>query len=245
MSSTWLARGTLALALLAGLYGCSNVVDPSTGQLQGKATADLSATDKQAAQEAPMASGDPAATAAATAEVERLKRENQQLKVQQQENQARMDTLTKQMAQEREEQRRFREMMATNFDLLEQSVSKSLGDQMQRNQTAQAKTTGAKTPTPGPAAVPPPATEMAPAPTAQPQPAQGPAALEPLPYWDEKSPAAGKNAPAPSAKFDAKKPHDGMAKSPEMTADGKSKSRQSSGAAGAKTTPQGGAVTPA
>jgi tol-pal system protein YbgF len=212
MRSSWLARGILALALMGGLFGCSNVVDPATGQLHGQAAAQASRSDEAAALEA-QPSGDAAATPASAAEIDRLKRENQALKVQQAENQARMDALTKQMAQEREEQRRFREMMTTNFDLLEQSVSKSLGDQMQRNQTAQAKPAqSAKTPASGPAAVPPPATDNGPARAAQPQATQGPTALEPLPYWDDKAPAAGKTAPGPAAKFDPKKPMDAKAK---------------------------------
>ena len=207
MSSSWLARGTLALALLSGLYGCSNMVDPATGQLHGKSAEAMPSAESAPASEASSATADPAMSAAAAAEMDRLKRENQQLKVQQQESQARMDALTKQVAQEREEQRRFREMMTTNFDLLEQSVSKSLGDQMQRNQTAQAKTAvPPKTAVAGPAAVPPPAGE--PAPAVAPAPVQGPQALEPLPYWDDKTSAPAKTLPPAPAKAEIKKPAD-------------------------------------
>ena len=55
-----------------------------------------------------------------------LKRDNESLRQDQLQAQRQIDALTKQLAADREEQRRFREMMSTNFDLLEQSVSMTL-----------------------------------------------------------------------------------------------------------------------
>ena len=55
-----------------------------------------------------------------------LRRDNEALRQEQLQNQRQVEALTKQMSADREEQRRFREMMSTNFDLLEQSVSMTL-----------------------------------------------------------------------------------------------------------------------
>lgn len=59
-------------------------------------------------------------------EMEELKRENAALRDNNKLALERMEALAKQMEAERAEQRRFRDMMATNFELLEQSVSLSL-----------------------------------------------------------------------------------------------------------------------
>ena len=63
---------------------------------------------------------------AANSEMQDLKRENAVLRENNKLALERMEALAKQMEAERAEQRRFRDMMATNFELLEQSVSLSL-----------------------------------------------------------------------------------------------------------------------
>lgn len=55
-----------------------------------------------------------------------VRRDNEALRQDQLQSQRQIEALTKQLAADREEQRRFREMMSTNFDLLEQSVSMTL-----------------------------------------------------------------------------------------------------------------------
>ncbi len=49
-----------------------------------------------------------------------LRRDNEALRQDQLASQRQIEALTKQVVADREEQKRFREMMATNFDLLEQ-----------------------------------------------------------------------------------------------------------------------------
>lgn len=210
MTARKLTRAALALLFISVLASCSAVVDPTTGKPQGQKMQTPPAEPAEKPEHQAVAAA-PAASSADTAELERLRRENQTLKVQQAEAQARLDTLTKQMAQEREEQRRFREMMTTNFDLLEQSVAKSLADNMERNgrkpepaaaakAEPKANKTGEKAIVPGPAMAPPPATTESAAPAQE----SGPAALQPMPYWDEQG---AKEPPASSAaKFDPKRP---------------------------------------
>ena len=218
MTARKLTRAALALLFIAALAGCSHVVDPATGQLPGQNMQAAPENDESAREQPAVAPAPAVPTAPAeTAELDRLRRENQTLKVQQGETQARMDALTKQLAQEREEQRRFREMMTTNFDLLEQSVAKSLADNMERNArkpepkaegTVQNKAnkTGDKTPLPGPAMAPPPANaDVHPAEAAAPaQQEGGPMALQPMPYWDEKGDQS--SAGSTAGKFDPKAP---------------------------------------
>jgi tol-pal system protein YbgF len=64
--------------------------------------------------------------AAESADMLAMKQDNEYLRQDQAQSQKQIETLTKQLAADREEQRRFREMMSTNFDLLEQSVSMTL-----------------------------------------------------------------------------------------------------------------------
>lgn len=59
-------------------------------------------------------------------EMEALRRENDALKQEQLQNARQIEALQKQLAAQAEEQKRFREMMSTNFDLLEQSVALTL-----------------------------------------------------------------------------------------------------------------------
>lgn len=63
-------------------------------------------------------------------EMEDMKRENAALREDNKLALERMEALAKQMDAERAEQRRFRDMMATNFELLEQSVSLSMAKSM-------------------------------------------------------------------------------------------------------------------
>ena len=74
----------------------------------------------------------PAPSAAQASEIESLRQENDALRKDQQEAKKKLDSLTLRLEAERAEQSRFREMMATNFDLLEQSVSLSLSKSIGR-----------------------------------------------------------------------------------------------------------------
>lgn len=71
---------------------------------------------------------DPAARqkAVESAELAAVRQQNESLMQDQAQAQKQIETLTRQVAADRQEQRRFREMMSTNFDLLEQSVSVTL-----------------------------------------------------------------------------------------------------------------------
>jgi TolA-binding protein len=71
-----------------------------------------------------------ASAKATRAELAALRQENEVLKRTQAETLKKMGALQKSLQAERAEQRRFREMMATNFDLLEQSVALSLSKTM-------------------------------------------------------------------------------------------------------------------
>jgi tol-pal system protein YbgF len=70
--------------------------------------------------------------ATAALEVRTLRQENEALKKEQLNASRQLEALTKQLAAEKDEQRRFREMMATNFDLLEQSVALTLAKSIER-----------------------------------------------------------------------------------------------------------------
>jgi tol-pal system protein YbgF len=59
-------------------------------------------------------------------DLEALKSENAALRKKQQDSDARIEAVQRQLAEEQERQRKFREMMKTNFDLLEQSVALTL-----------------------------------------------------------------------------------------------------------------------
>jgi tol-pal system protein YbgF len=61
-----------------------------------------------------------------TADLETLRRENAQLRDQQEALQNRLEAMQSTLAQNQEEQRRYRESMTRNFDLLEQSVALTL-----------------------------------------------------------------------------------------------------------------------
>jgi len=78
-----------------------------------------------------------AARPAASSESSELRRENEALRKTNQEALERIDALVASMKSEQAEQRRFRDMMATNFDLLEQSVSLSLSKSLGRKPVVQ------------------------------------------------------------------------------------------------------------
>jgi tol-pal system protein YbgF len=87
----------------------------------------------------------------AARDVSALRQENEALKQEQMQNARQLEAMQKQMAAEREEQRRFREMMATNFDLLEQSVALTLSKSVERSVGGSGQP-AAKPPTPAPKA---------------------------------------------------------------------------------------------
>ena len=66
-----------------------------------------------------MAPRDQPSVSALSADVQSLRNENDTLREQQRELQARLAEMQRTLAGEREEHRRFRESMRTNFDLLE------------------------------------------------------------------------------------------------------------------------------
>ncbi len=107
-------------------------------------------------------------------DLQSLRQENDALKQEQLQNARQIEALQKQLTTEKEEQRRFREMMATNFDLLEQSVALTLSKSIDGGgggkppataqmtpATARPGTTSAsaKTPSAGPAQVTAPGTD--------------------------------------------------------------------------------------
>jgi tol-pal system protein YbgF len=91
---------------------------------------------------------------AESADMAALRRDNDAMRQDLTQSQRQVEALTKQLATDREEQRKFREMMSTNFDLLEQSVSMTLAKAIDKGPTP---------PTSGPAAIAPPAPQAAPA----------------------------------------------------------------------------------
>lgn len=139
----------LALAFLAA---CSRVVDPARSlppRKQGHDSQTLAAAGSHhergaaeteggaVAQENRVAPGTMRSTdLVLSAKINHLNRENNDLKSGQAELQSKIATLTTQLEQEREEQQEFREMMETNFDLLEQSVARSLSGQIASNRVA-------------------------------------------------------------------------------------------------------------
>ena len=94
-----------AIGLAALLSGCSLVQRASAPERNAAAAPDLKA------------------------EVEQLRADNDALRLQQTQLQQKLSEMDKTMAQRMQEQRRFQEMMATNFDMLEQSVSMTLAKQ--------------------------------------------------------------------------------------------------------------------
>ncbi|MBI3993165.1 MAG: tetratricopeptide repeat protein [Candidatus Lambdaproteobacteria bacterium] len=96
--------------------------------------------------------GAPDSKAAAATElktdVEQLRADNDELRQQQTQLQQKVSEMDKAMLQRAQEQRRFQEMMATNFDMLEQSVSMTL------SKHADAATAPGKPATPAAASVP-------------------------------------------------------------------------------------------
>ena len=176
MTAKTMTYATLACALILTMAGCSALVDPASGSRyqddNSAATGETVASGGDAAMaggggDEPMGASDsegsaaamPAGSAAAE-KLDALKRDNARLRIRQAESDAKVDALSEQLAQEREEQRRFREMMETNFDLLEQSVARSLTESMGRGEPGASQETGIA-----------PVTAMA-APTAQPCAAQ-------------------------------------------------------------------------
>lgn len=91
-------------------------------------------------------------------EIQALRQENAALAARHDKALERLDAVATQLKAEREDRARFREMMTTNFDLLEQSVALSLSKKLGRNPVVNPK--DLKIPEPQaqkPAAVPPPA----------------------------------------------------------------------------------------
>ncbi len=132
------------------------------------------------------------------AELMALRRDNEALRQEQAQSQRQVEQLSKQLAADREEQRRFREMMSTNFDLLEQSVSMTLAKSMDK---------GGK----GPASPPSgPSAKMSPLPGGEdPARAAAPGATAPRPATRSASALAvspGPGANAHDAKAQAAKP---------------------------------------
>lgn len=74
-------------------------------------------------------------------EMKGLRQESEMLNKRQQENQGRMDQIQQLIGDEQNKQRRFREMMTTNFDLLEQSVAVALAKSINQRNMAEAEET--------------------------------------------------------------------------------------------------------
>lgn len=87
------------------------------------------------------------------AEIQALKAENTSLERSNRETMKKLGALSREMKSEREERKRFREMMATNFDLLEQTVALSLAKTIGSAPVVDPKDLTL----PQPAAMPPPA----------------------------------------------------------------------------------------
>ncbi len=142
----------LLCTALAFLAACSHVADPARGLPPRKQRQDPEAMAPANAdhdQRAPETEGGAVAQEnrpapgtmrsmdlVMAAKINHIKRENNELKSGQAELQSKIDTLNSQLDQEREEQQKFREMMETNFDLLEQSVARSLSGEIASNRNA-------------------------------------------------------------------------------------------------------------
>ena len=190
MTTKSLIQLLVSAAIAVGLASCSALVDPSTG--------DTSGDDRYAAAQENDGGEVSAASAADSTELredmDRLRRQNVAMRARQSESQARMETMEIELAEERETQAQFREMMAANFDLLEQSVSRSLaqngeGDQSRQGPNAQAgEQAQAK------------AQGVAPLPMRTiPPPTPAPAGAEPMTHWDDNGDPGAATAVAPAA----------------------------------------------
>jgi len=162
--------------------------------------------------------------AAESSDLMALRRDNDALRQEQLQSQRQIEQLNKQIASDREEQRRFREMMSTNFDLLEQSVSVTL---------AKSGDKGPPNPPPGargatPAALADDPGRIGAAMTSNPRPPAGsaPASAQPAQGTDAKPATAGKpesrTAPGEgrpvAAKTEARGPGAADSKAPGTTA---------------------------
>jgi tol-pal system protein YbgF len=118
--------------------------------------------------------------APASSDLQALRQENESLKQEQLQSARQIEALQKQLASDKEEQRRFREMMSTNFDLLEQSVALTLAKSIDggANGKATAPATAPMTP---PAGRPGPSGAADKTPVTAPLPAIAPAAVKPAP----------------------------------------------------------------
>lgn len=98
-----------------------------------------------------------------SADLQALRHENDQLRRQQQQTDSKIIEMRQVIAQGREEQRRFQETMATNFDLLEQSLALALAQGITADMPAPAAARNAR-----PSASAPQGTAPPPAPSAHP-----------------------------------------------------------------------------
>jgi tol-pal system protein YbgF len=137
-------RMSLVLMIVAGLVlgACA------TGRPNGAASPRMQAPDTPLAKE-----------------MEALRRENDALKQEQLQNARQIEALQKHLAAQIEEQKRFREMMSTNFDLLEQSVALTLAKSIESGPVKPPAASVAKPPAaaPGKAPIAPPAPIATPA----------------------------------------------------------------------------------
>ncbi len=222
MTAKTMTRAALACALILTMAGCSALVDPSTGsRYQDADSADAGETVASGGGDAALtgdsdSGGSAAALPAGSAAAEKLdalKRDNARLRIRQAESDAKVDALSEQLAQEREEQQRFREMMETNFDLLEQSVARSLTESMGRGERDVSRETGAatampigtpmETPTAQPCAAQAALTEESAPVRRLPPPTQAPAGTEPMTTWDEAGTTPMDNGTARAAAAEA------------------------------------------
>ncbi len=218
MTAKTMTHAALVCALILTMAGCSALVDPSTGsRYQDPDAADTGETVASGGDDAALtgdsdSGGSAAALPAGSAAAEKLdalKRDNARLRIRQAESDAKVDALSEQLAQEREEQQRFREMMETNFDLLEQSVARSLTESMGRGEREVSRETGAApmtsigTSTAQPCAAQAALTEESAPVRRLPPPTQGPAGTEPMTTWDEAGTTPMDNGTARAAAAEA------------------------------------------
>lgn len=135
--------------------------------------------------------------ALANAEIQSLRKNNTEMRHRQEKALQQMASLQKQIAAEQAENRRFREMMATNFDLLEQSVALSLSksaretpvvEPSELNLPERPAVSGNSAPQPGGTALSPPGMRISP-----------PAAMAP-PAGEPPAGRGGSPRPAASAR---------------------------------------------
>ncbi|MDH4120689.1 MAG: tol-pal system protein YbgF [Deltaproteobacteria bacterium] len=133
-------------AALAALTGCSQVTQPSANMWhQPKAGEQQVADQAPAPEESDLAKMDDDTL---RRELARARRENLDLRRQQEEVANRLKAVEASQRKDREAQQKYQEMMSTNFDLLEQSVSLSLGNQPGRKAAAQPSAQPASQPEP-------------------------------------------------------------------------------------------------